>query len=79
MTKFLDFLVLPTCKVSSRSEKKKGRKRRGRRRTRPPSVGDRRESSPSPSLKNSYFTLICPYKIKLTEIISQKSKIPKMG
>ena len=49
MTKFLDFLVLSTCKVSLRSEKKKGRKRRGRRRrrTRPPSVSDRRESSPS--------------------------------
>ena len=79
MTKFLDFLVLSTYKVSSRSEKKKGRRRRGIIITRPPSVGDRRESSPSPSLKNSYFTLICPYQFKLTEIISQKSKICKMG
>ena len=67
MTKFLDFLVLPTYKVSSRSEKKKGRRRRGiiiiiiiiltkiriftivmvKINTRPPSVSDRRESSPS--------------------------------
>ena len=49
MTKFLDFLVLSTCKVSLRSEKKKGRGRRGIIIiiTRKPSVKDRRESSPS--------------------------------